>query len=758
MKKFSLLILGVLVSVICYGKQIAFVNADKQPVKDVNCTGYSANNDSIASWVSNNKGIIDIQNANVNHLVTSHPGYNDKLITIKSIDGNNYTVTLSPSVNLQEVVVTPADVEEFDTHTTYRISQKDMARYANVLQSLNEIPNLRVLPNGGVFFEGNEDVKILIDGVEATQQEIKTLAKEDIAKVDVYSTPPLRFLTQGVSAVVDIRLKSKIHGGNIGVDVMQAFQSLKGDNSVAVNYNYKQSRFSLLYNNQNTHYRKYRLSEVLDYEFDGVHYNKTKEGLDSKDHYDDNNITLKYQINQPKNFLYNIQAGGAINRNGGTHKQKVTAGDESFLATNYLHTGYTKYNVANYFEKYLGDKGGTLCANVNYQHYSTSYNSAYNEQSDSEIAVNDSHSKYKTHLDGVFGEIQYQLPSNKLGNFMICGWGNYKHSKYVDSTFPFFQTTSALGGAAQWMGRKGMVGWYLSLGVDWSHIASTNLTKSYNLCVPSPMVNVNWKASNYVWFRFNYSYGSSSPSIAQLSETNQWIDTKLVYHGNSTLKPYKTHSAAITFIWYTKYLNMSLRGGFESSPNMICDMYTLTNDYMLQTMVNLSKYREWSSQLDMSIKPLGNNKIVFWNRIILADLKGENREYSWDGHRFQWMSILALNLEHWTCQLFYQYPGKVANGQLERPRAQCWSATVLYRPNTNLSVGVEWFMPFGNGFKESEHTINEAPVFSNLESVVMDRNNLVSLIFSYNFSFGRNRNHANPQYSNGDEDSGILHK
>lgn len=74
-----------------------------------------------------------------------------------------------------------------------------MGRYTNVLQSLNVIPNLTVLSNGGVFFEGNQDVKILIDGVDATLQEVQTLSKEDIAKVDVYRTPPLRFMVQGIS-------------------------------------------------------------------------------------------------------------------------------------------------------------------------------------------------------------------------------------------------------------------------------------------------------------------------------------------------------------------------------------------------------------------------------------------------------------------------------------------------------------------------------------------------------------------------------
>lgn len=177
-------------------------------------------------------------------------------------------------------------------------------------------------------------------------------------------------------------------------------------------------------------------------------------------------------------------------------------------------------------------------ANVNYQHFSTKYNSAYNEFSDSEIAVNDSHSRYKTHLNAVFSEIQYQSPYTKLGMFSASAFESYKHSKYIDAVSPFYQTANTLGGAAQWFGAKGNFSWYLSLGVKWLHTASTNLSKSNNLCLPEPIINLSWRPSDSVRFSADYSYTGQIPSIAQLSESNQWIDTKLVYHGNSTLKPY----------------------------------------------------------------------------------------------------------------------------------------------------------------------------------------------------------------------------
>lgn len=395
---------------------------------------------------------------------------------------------------------------------------------------------------------------------------------------------------------------------------------------------------------------------------------------------------------------------------------------------------------------------------MTYRHFSTSYNSAYCENSGPESVLSNSHSNYKTHLDAIFSEVQYQLPHNKLGYFTVSGFNTYKHSKYVDTQTPFFQATNQTGAMIQWIGRKGKITWYATMGGEWFHTASTLLKESHNLLTPSPWTRINWRPKKNIQVTGEYSYSGNVPSIAQLSETEQWLDNKLVYHGNSLLKPYKNQSASLRFVWSSKYLSASMRNSFSSSPGRICDMYTTADDYMLQTLVNLSKYRELSSQIDMSLTPLGNNLLVFWNRAVFAKLDGRNNEYSWNGYRVQWMSDLAINLKHWTFELFYQYPGKIVECQLERPRAQCWSATALFRPNTNLSFGVEWFMPFGKGFRESEHTVNSAPVYTETQSVIMDQNNLISVKLSYNFRFGRNRNSASPQFENGDSDTGILFK
>lgn len=758
MKYFIITLLTVTNVLVANGQEIRFLSKSGNPVSGVVSIGYNSKADSIGNWKSDADGIIHIQGKPLTYLVASHSGFNSRMVYMDSLKPGLNDVFLTEATDLKEVVVTAKDVEEFPTHTSYWLSQTQMQNYPDVLQSLNEIPHLTVLTNGAIFYQGDTNIKVLIDGVDATNVEIQSLSKEDISKVNVYQNPPLRFVAQGINAVIDIKLKSKLHGGNGSVNIQQAFHPIKGNNSAAVYYNYRQSRFSLLYDNSNKHYKKYRLNEVLDYEFDGVEYRKEKKGIDSPDDADNNNLTMSYQVNKRDNFLYNIQSGLSFYKFERNSDQKVTSNQETFDAFNYLQTKYTRFNVRNYFEKNFGEDKGTFSINANYQHYNNRYASEYTENHLTEDSFTGSHSKYKTAMDAFFSEAQYEFPVSKLGYFSLAAYETYKHSHYVDTTTPFFQTSNILGGALQWMGFKPNFYWYVTFGFNWYHTGSTLVPKSHNLFLPSPSVNLTFKLHRDFKLIFDCSYTGDRPSIAQLSETNQWLDTRLVYHGNAQLKPYKTAEAGLRAVYDNKYAYASLNGIFESSPNRICDMYASTPQYMLQTFVNLNSYRVWSGQLDLSIYPLGNSKLVFWNRVIASHISGRNTDYKWNGYRFQWMSYISLNLKHWTATAFYQFPGKVAQGQLVRPRAQCWSATVLYRPVTDLSVGVEWFMPFGNGFRESEYTVRNAPVYANMETVIGDMNNMVSVKLSYTFGFGRNKNRAHPKFSNGDDDSGMLTK
>lgn len=726
-----MLLITLCIATVSYARDImVIVNPPGIKVTSGTCILYGAHNDSVGSVRINDNGILSLPDSGFAKIMVDAEDCSPRLIEI-SVHSSD-TIVLKPVSLLSEVVITPENVKDLGDRLSYHIPMSDMNRYPNFYQALNEIPHLTVLPSGGAFYEGGSDVKFLINGVETTRAELQTISKEDISRIELYRNPPARFAAQGIATVVDVRTKSKIHGGNFGMDVDQAFYPLKGYNSAAFYYNYRQSRFSLLYSGGNAHYDKYRQNEILSYRHDGVDYEKIKRGLDSKSDEDNNNLSLSFQNNREGSYLYNLQAGAAWNRLNENVRQSVTSNLGEYDAQNFLKSNYNKYNVANYFEKQLGEnkRYGVILGNLNYQHFDTKYASSYREFSnDGKSDAMDSHSAYKTNLDGVFGELQYELPKNKAGYLSLAVFDSYKHNSYVDAVTPFYKTTNTLGMNATWIGSWKQLRWYAVMGVSAYHISTSLLEKPYDMVLPSPRLQLTWRPRWAFQLIGGYSYTGSVPSIAQLSETEQWLDTRLVYHGNSLLSPYKEHSLYLQGNFNNRYAYASLRLGYINSPDMICSQYTATDRYMLETVVNLDRYEALTGQFDMTICPLGNNKLTFWNRVILAEVNGKNPQYSWKGHRFQWMSQLALNLDKWSFSAFYQYPGKIADGQLIRPRAECWYVMAYFRPMPNLSVGLKWFMPFGKGFRESEYTVKDAPVYAETGCDIRDGANYVSLLF-----------------------------
>lgn len=763
MKKRVIVILVVCLNIV-YGlcKEITLVDMEDKGISDVSVSFYNEEKDSVGSSLTDVNGIVDIS-SNIRYVLVKDMHKADKLIDCNDI--KNDTLPIYKSNELDDLVVTAGNMQKTLTYESYRIPLESMQSYPNFYQALNEIPHLTVLSSGALFYQGDSNVLVLINGVDASVSELVALSKDDIYRVKVYQVPPPRFAGRGVSSVIDVVTKSSLTGGNLSLDLSQAFYPLKGSNSAAFFYNYKRSRFSFIYDNDNKKYTRARFGQTLDYEFDGVGYKKEKTGLDSDERDNTNSISLSFQNNLQGSYLYNLSLGGTVNRDIRNLQQSVTsnASPVAFRAYNRLDTRYERFWVGNYFEKQIGEEGksGTFAVNVKLQRLFSKYYSGYSEYEDPslpETPTIDVFSSYRSRYDAALGEMQYQFPEKSWGQISISAFESFEHSKYLDTGASFAQKSNTAGLMAFYYGSFRKIYYYANFGVSSVHTSSRSLDKSYTYWLPEPNLTLIYYPNRKFQIRLKYSYRGSTPSISQMSETDQWLDTRLVYHGNPGLKPYRSHDLILRGDMNTKYFRASLRVGYTNSPDQICNYYLEANDYILETIVNLRQYHQLIGQADMTVKPLGNNKWTIWTRIIGARIHGEGETYSWNGYRFQWMVNTSVNLKKWNFSAFYQYPGRVAEGQIIAPRAQCWSVEALFRPVQNLSVGMELFMPFGKSFKEGQHTVGSVLVNNVYTTQIRDRANMVSLKLEWNLNFGKNDKSAQPQFDNVTTDTGILKK
>lgn len=125
-------------------------------------------------------------------------GYRPWTATLSEEPASTMETTLEEDqYQLKELVVTSDMIKQYDSHTSYRISQKEIANYSNFGLALNTIPFMTVTSKGEMLYRGNPEVLVLLNGVKTSWTEIQALGKEDVAKVDVYENPPAQYRLAG---------------------------------------------------------------------------------------------------------------------------------------------------------------------------------------------------------------------------------------------------------------------------------------------------------------------------------------------------------------------------------------------------------------------------------------------------------------------------------------------------------------------------------------------------------------------------------
>lgn len=750
-KSVAIILLSVLAT---HGRDIVVCSPEGVALPHAGATGFDAAMDTVWCGASDATGRLVLPRTGVECLLLEHPDYSSTAIRPDTLASD--TVCMRPHTQLQELEVTAETTEHFLTHDSYRLPLSTLEKYRNVYAALNEIPQINVFPNNAIYYRGNDNVKLLINGVESDYREIIALPADDIDRINVYSTPPLRYAAAGVDAVVDIITKSNLRGGNAGVDITQAFKPVAGSNSLFFNYNYRRSRFKVAYDNTNEHFRKVRRDETLDYTFNNEDFHKHKKGLDSRSNKDNNRLKLTFQNNKAGDYLVSLQAGIGLSADKDSTWQRIAASAmPAAEALGVLRTTSTEYWGSAFLEKMFGDKGsaGTLTANAYYQRINSDFSSLY-----AEAPVISTATSYRTALDAAIASLDYELPIGSSYQLSVSAQNTFKNGQYREATKPFSQKSNDFTASAGFMMQKGRFRLNAIMGVAASSINSTLTSARATHVWALPRVYLSYYPSDASYVQLSYSARTSTPTLAELSETDQWVDTRLIYRGNADLRPFSQNTVDFAAGFNSKYVDISLDAMYIHSPHTICEYFVPDKDYILQTLINLERYHAFYGLLNTTFKPLGNYTWIVVSRLQGAVSSGRGLGTDWNGYRFQWHVMTNISLAKWNINASYQYPGKVNVGQRILPRAQHWDVTCWFSPAAGLWTGLKWTMPLGKRFSERQYTIPESNVAYSTTYSVADRANYLSLQLMYNFSFGKNRNRKSQSAEHSNSDNGLRHR
>ncbi|WOC52579.1 hypothetical protein BPO_1932 [Bergeyella porcorum] len=514
--------------------------------------------------------------------------------------------------DIQEVLIKSQRKKQFADHANYTFDKEALEKARHSKDLLTTLPELQLDPisNTVTSIKGGK-ILFLINGIEASDNQIKSIAPTNVVRVEYFDIPPARY-SQRADTVVNIVTKNPEVGYSYGADVISALATGFVNGSAYAGYTKGKNDFGLEYSINLRDYDNRIVDKIYDYNLNGSHYNSTEQ---QKDHfgYTTQNIALRYANVVPGNYTF--QAKGSVFINSSFNKglgQSVFTKDnlsENHSTIHNSNSAYTAPTLDLYYSKNIGKKD-ELSINLIGSHYTTNssrFDHEWRIADNVDIFNNDMNLKAKQ--TGIVGEIAYthQFEKGKLSS-------GYRISNTAISN----DLVNLLGAShynvnyltqylySEYSGKWNKLSYRLGIGVTNIHNKSAETTQDD--WAPTPKLVLSYDLKRNQSFRFTSSYTSNSPWASALSSNISQIVPNIVQRGNPYLKSQHLFRNNLIYSYGGQKLDVNVNAFYNRVDRYFAEIFVTdieTNGYAL-TYQN-ADFNEGGIQVSGSYKPFGNN-------------------------------------------------------------------------------------------------------------------------------------------------------
>ena len=496
---------------------------------------------------------------------------------------------------------------------TFTIEQISQAR--NVRDLLEHVEDLKIDPMSNKIqrMDGGS-VKILINGIAASDIDLKGIPANKISRVEYYNIPPARYADAGT--LINVITKRMETGINAGIEAMTAFTTGFTNDEAYLNLTSGNHQFSLSYSFNMRDYSKRFGEQTYDYTLQRylpddaapaspVHYNYQKKTHD-KFGYTWNDPVIKYTYNKSDDIAVQIVAtphfshrhsdGQSDIQNTSTLNTSV-AGKGEFGSR--MNTFGPDLNV--YVQKTL-PKNQELSIDLvgTYYHNSSKNWSEETAVSDGEVWLSDNKEQQNNKYSFI-GELAYTKKWEK-GNLSLGYRGSFGRSNAtisnVLSGYEDYEYSSASYQHymyAEYSGNLGKLMYRIGAGATQVTQDNTDAHDSHWLFTPKLILSTNLsKTMSLQWVT---SSRSNTPPISQLSNNASLVIPGVLSIGNPYLKSYNTYRSELIHKWNLGWLQTQVGLYYSYSDSPINRYYTQQEINGMQYIVGTNENANYSSNL-----------------------------------------------------------------------------------------------------------------------------------------------------------------
>lgn len=655
------------------------------------------------------------------------------------------TDTLEKTKEIQEIILKSQKKKQFADRAVYTFDKEalEKARYAKDL--LRTLPELQLDPISNTLKSTKGGTSLfLINGIEASDMQIRSIQPANVVKVEYYDIPPARWANRA-DIVVNVVTRNPETGYVYGADVSSALNTGFVNGSAYANYTKGKNDFGAEYSINLRDYDNRTVKSIYDYQLNNSHYSSEE---DKKDHfgYTSQYIALRYTRLVQDNYAFqaklNVDLLTSFKKgNGQSAFYKDNTVEEHSMFKN-GNSDYTKPTLDLYFSKNLGKKD-ELSFNIVGSYFTTNTSELAKEWiTANNTSVYDNDMNLKAKQSGIVGELAhvhsfekgklssgYRVSNTSISNDLqnLSGYSEYE----VNYLEQYFYT--------EYSGKKDKFSYRIGAGLTNIHNKSAeNVDDEWTF---TPKIILSYTLKNNQNLRFTSSYKPQSPGSSALSSNVVQMAPNIVKKGNPYLKSAQRWGNNLIYSYNNKHFDFNANLFYWYTNRAINQYYVLENTlggYAL-TYENAKNSQQYGVQLSGSYKPFGSSLLVLKAVISPASetvrtSKGELIKNDYIGNDF------GISSEYKSFSIEYQFniPVYTLDGAFLSTNENANHVFANYKlKNWTFGTGMYWLgMP--SDYKTK--SLSQSLVNYSRHNQIWNNKSMFILGLSYDFSKGKKTN------------------
>lgn len=646
------------------------------------------------------------------------------------------------TMEIQEVLIKSQRKKQFSDHANYTFDKEALEKARHSKDLLTTLPELQLDPisNTVTSIKGGK-ILFLINGIEASDNQIKSIAPTNVVRVEYFDIPPARY-SQRADTVVNIITRNPEVGYSYGADVTSALTTGFVNGSAYAGYTKGKNDFGLEYSINLRDYDNRIVDKIYDYNLNGSHYNSTEQ---QKDHfgYTNQNISLRYANVVAGNYTF--QAKGSIfinsNFNKGLGKSIFTQDNltENHSTVHNSNSNYIAPTLDLYYSKNISKKD-ELSLNLVGSHYdtnSTQFDREWILNSNQDVFNNDMNLKAKQ--TGIVGEIAhvhsfekgklssgYRISNTAISNDLVNLLGTSHYD--VNYLEQYLYT--------EYSGKWDKLGYRVGMGVTNIHNKSAETTQDD--WAPTPKLVLSYDLAKNQSLRFTSSYTSNSPWASALSSNVVQVVPNIIKKGNPYLKTQHLFRNSLIYSKSTKYYDFNADVFYNIVDKYFAEYFVLATDSSQYILTfNNADFKEYGVEISGSVKPFANDLLIIktWLSPVVMNMKlksGENITKSFIRNYFS----ISSNYKSFGINYQFNFPiSQLEDGVFLQRDENANHVFLTYKiKDITLSTGMYFI---GTPSIYEKETLPESIVQQQRFSQILNNKNLFVFGLSYDFSSGK---------------------